>query len=539
MRGVVLQGLGWALGLAVALSAGGARAAEPYPVAEKSVAQLQAEMTAGKVTSVELVQAYLARIEAIDRAGPTLRSVIALNPKALDEARALDAERRAGHLRGPLHGIPVLVKDNIETEDGVATTAGSLALKDNVTGRDAPAIRRLRDAGAVILGKTNLSEWANIRSTHPISGWSGVGGLVRNAYVLDRNACGSSSGTGAAIAASLAAVGVGTETDGSVTCPAAFGALAGLKPTVGLVSRTRVVPISHSQDTPGPMGRSVEDIAILLTAMAGSDPADPATAQADAHKTDYAAALSGASLKGKRLGVLSFATGLVPEEDALFDQAVDLLRAQGAEVVELKDYKPPESLGEDELLVLMTELKADLNAYLATTPAAVKTRTLADVIAFNRADPRELTLFGQELFEQAQETKGLDDPAYLKARADSLRQAGAEGIDKLLTDNRLDALIAPSFGPAYRVDVVTGDHDTGSSSSLPAIAGYPHLTVPMGQVRGLPVGISFIGPAWSDAKILALGYAYEQASKARRPPQYLPSIEDTPEVQAAFAPASR
>jgi amidase len=539
MRGAALRGLGWALGLAMALAGGAGRAAEPYPVAEKSVAELQAEMTAGKVTSVQLVEAYLARIEAIDRSGPALRSVIAVNPKALDQARALDVERRAGRVRGPLHGIPVLVKDNIETDDGTPTTAGSLALKDNVTQRDAPAIRRLKDAGAVILGKTNLSEWANIRSSHPISGWSGVGGLVRNAYVLDRNACGSSSGTGAAIAASLAAAGVGTETDGSVTCPAAFGALAGLKPTVGLISRAHVVPISHSQDTPGPMGRGVEDVALLLTAMAGSDPADPATAEADAHKTDYAAALHGATLKGVRLGVLSFATGLTPREDALFDQAVALMRAEGAEIVELKAYKPPEALGDEELAVLLTELKADLNAYLATTPTAVKTRTLADVIAFNRADPRELSLFGQELFEQAQATKGLDDPAYLKARADSLRQAGAEGIDKLLADDHLDALIAPSYGPAYRIDVVTGDHDTGSSSSLPAIAGYPHLTVPMGQVRGLPVGISFIGPAWSEAKILAIGYAYEQASKARRPPQYLPTLETAPEVEAAFAPAPR
>ncbi|MDR3513137.1 MAG: amidase [Caulobacteraceae bacterium] len=533
------RGLGWALGLAMALAGGSARAAAPYPVAEKSVAELQADMTAGRVTSEALVQAYLARIEAIDRSGPTLRSVIALNPHALEDALRLDAERRAGHVRGPLHGIPVLVKDNIETDDGTATTAGSLALKDNVTLRDAPVIRRLKDAGAVILGKTNLSEWANIRTDHSVSGWSGVGGLVKNPYVLDRNACGSSSGTGAAIAASLAAVGVGTETDGSVTCPAAFAALAGLKPTVGLVSRTHVVPISHSQDTPGPMGRSVEDVALLLTAMAGSDPADAATAGADAHRADYAAGLAGASLKGRRLGVLSFATGFSPTVDAVFAQAVAQLKAEGAEVVELKDYRPPESLGDEELAVLMTELKADLNAYLATTPPAVKTRTLAEVIAFNRASPREMALIGQELFELAEATKGLDDPAYLKARADSLRQAGAEGIDRLLADNRLDALIAPSYGPAYRIDVGTGDHDVGSSSTLAAVAGYPHLTVPMGQIRGLPVGISFIGPAWSEARLLALGAAYERAAEARRPPAYVPSLESAPEVRDAMAPAPR
>jgi amidase len=536
MRRAAWLVLGGALAFSLALGTGTAMARTAYSVTETSVSQLQDDMTAGKVSSEALVRAYLARIKAIDRSGPTLRSVIALNPHALADARKLDAERRAGHLRGPLHGIPVLVKDNIETDDGTSTTAGSLALKDNVTLRDAPVIARLKAAGAVILGKTNLSEWANIRSDHSISGWSGVGGLVKNPYALDRNACGSSSGTGAAIAASLAAVGVGTETDGSVTCPSAFGALAGLKPTVGLVSRTHVVPISHSQDTPGPMGRSVADVAILLAGMTGSDPADPATAAADSHKTDYLAALKGASLKGKRLGVLTFATGVLPGVDAEFAKALVTLKAQGAEIVELKDYKPPTSLGDDELAVMMTELKADLNAYLATTPAAVKTRTLAQVIAFNAATPRETALFGQQLFEKAETTKGLDDPAYLKARADSLRAAGADGIDKLLADNHLDALIAPSYGPPYRVDVATGDHDLGGSSTLPAVAGYPHLTVPMGQSFGLPVGISFIGPAWSEAKILALGYAFEQATHARRPPTYAKSVESQPEIGAAFAP---
>jgi amidase len=534
MQRAVWRGLGRALGLALTLVGGAARAEHPYPVAEKSVAELQADMAAGKVTAEGLVKAYLARIEKINRSGPTLRSVIAVNPKALEEARQMDAERRAGHLRGPLHGIPVLVKDNIETDDGTATTAGSLALKDNVTLRDAPVVARLKAAGAVILGKANLSEWANIRSSRSISGWSGVGGLVKNPYALDRSACGSSAGTGSAIAASLAAVGVGTETDGSVTCPSSLAALAGLKPTVGLVSRTHIVPISHSQDTPGPMGRSVEDIAALLTAMAGSDPADPATAQADAHRRDYLAALAGASLKGKRLGVLTYAVGLSPAVEAAFAQTVTLLKAQGAEVVEL-DYKPPEGLGEDELAVLMSELKADLNAYLATTPPAVKTRTLAELIAFNTATPRETALFGQELFELAEATKGLDDPAYLKARADGLRLAGAEGIDKLLADHHLDALIAPSYGPASRIDVVGGDRVVGRSSSLAAISGYPNLTVPMGQVQGLPVGLSFIGPAWSEARLLALGYAFEQASQARRAPTYAPSLEGAAAIQAAMA----
>lgn len=537
MRG--WRGLGLAvslvLGMAAAMAGGVADADTPYAVAEKSVTELQADMAAGRVTSEALVRAYLARIEAIDRSGPTLRSVIALNPHALDDARRMDAERKAGHLRGAMHGVPVLVKDNIETNDGTATTAGSLALKDNVTGRDAPVVARLKAAGAVILGKTNLSEWANIRSDHSISGWSAVGGLVRNPYVLDRSACGSSSGSGAAIAASLAAVGVGTETDGSVTCPAAFAGLVGLKPTVGLVSRTHVVPISHSQDTPGPMGRSVEDVAILLTAMAGSDPADAATAQADIHKRDYTAGLSGGSLTGKRLGVLSFAADISPAVDVEFAQAVALLKAKGAAVVVL-DYKPPATLGDDENTVLMTEFKADLNAYLATAAPAVKTRTLADVIAFNRATPRETVLFGQELFEHAEATKGLDDPAYVAARANSQRAAGPDGIDKLLADNHLDALIAPSYGPAYRIDVVGGDHDQGASSSLPAIAGYPHLTVPMGQVRGLPVGISFIGPAWSEQALLQLGWAFEQAAGARTAPTYIPSLEGTNEIERAAEP---
>jgi amidase len=531
-----MHAIGW-IGLAMTLIGGVAAAASPpYDVVETSIPQLQADMAAGKVTSEALVRAYQARIEAIDRAGPALRSVIALNPHALDEARALDAERRAGRLRGPLHGVPILIKDNIESADDMPTTAGSLALADNVTGRDAPLVRRLRDAGAVILGKTNLSEWANIRSGASISGWSAIGGLTKNPYVLDRSPCGSSSGTGTAIAASLAAAGVGTETDGSVVCPSAMAALAGLKPTLGLVSRTHVVPISHSQDTPGPMARSVEDAAILLTALAGSDPADPATAAADAHRHDYAAALAGASLKGKRLGVLSYATGLTPEIDAVFDAAVARLKAEGAEVVELKDFKPAEGLGDNETAVLMTELKADLNAYLATTPAAVKTRSLAEVIAFNKATARELVLFGQDTFEKAEATKGLDDPAYLKARAEALKAAGADGIDKLIADNYLDALIAPTYSPASRIDVVDGDGISGRSSRLAAVAGYPHLTVPMGQVRGLPVGLSFIGPAWSEDRLLALGYAFERSAAARRAPDYLPSLESTSEIEAAVAP---
>jgi amidase len=522
----------------VGMSAGAANAqnAAVYPVEEKSVAQLQADLTAGKVTSEELVRAYLARIEAVDQNGPRLFSVIALNPHALADARASDAQRQAGHVRGPLHGIPVLVKDNIESADDTATTAGSEALATNVTKRDAPLVRRLTDAGAIILGKTNLSEWANIRSSHSVSGWSAIGGLVKNPYVLDHTPSGSSSGTAAAIAASLAAVGVGTETDGSITSPSSVNGLVGIKPTVGLVSRTYVVPISHSQDTPGPIGRSVADVAALLTALAGSDPADPATHDADAHKRDYVAALNGATLRGKRLGVLRFATGMLPATDALFDDAINVLKSHGAEIVELKDYKPDPTIGDRELVVLLTELKADLNAYLASSPAQIPARSLADVIAFDRAHERELSLFNQDLFEQAQATKGLSDPAYLKARATSKQQAGPDGIDKLIAEHHLDALIAPSDGPASRVDVITGDHIVGVAAQLPAIAGYPHLTVPMGFVDGLPVGISFIGRAWTEADLLALGAAYESATHHRQAPTYITSLEATPAIQQLLEP---
>ena len=524
----------------VLLAAPAARAA-PSTANERTVAQLEADMSAGRTTSEAVVRGYLDRIAHIDRAGPTLRSVIATNPDAIAQARMLDAERRAGHLRGPLHGVPVLVKDNVETRDRMATTAGSLALAGNVTGRDAPVVARLRAAGAVILGKTNLSEWANIRSSRSISGWSGVGGLVKNPYVLDRNACGSSSGTGAAVSADLAAAGVGTETDGSVTCPSAVNGLVGLKPTVGLVSRTRIVPISHSQDTAGPMARTVADAAALLTAMAGPDPADPATREAGAHAVDYVAALKGASLRGQRLGVLRYAADVAPPERALFEAALAAMCAQGAVIVEIADYRPPASLGGDEFKVLMTELKADLNAYLATTdPAKVRARTLAEVIAFNRATPRELALFGQDEFDTAQATGGLGDPAYLKARAASLQAAGADGIDRLLAEHRLNALIAPTTGPAWKSDAVDGDHVEGEgATSLAAVAGYPHLTVPMGYVRGLPVGLSFISGAWREADLLRLGAAYEQATHLRRPPTFVPSLETAAPVAALLAPATR
>lgn len=504
-------------------------AAQTEPVEEVSVDQLQQRMQSGATSSVAITQAYLARIAAMDRQGPTLRSVIATNPDALAQAKALDDERRAGRVRGPLHGVPVLIKDNIETADPMATTAGSLVLKDNVTRRDAPVVAYLRRAGAVILGKTNLSEWANIRSTRSMSGWSAVGGLVRNPYALDRTACGSSSGSGAAVAASLAAVAVGTETDGSVVCPSSINGLAGFKPTLGLVSRSRIVPISHSQDTPGPMGRSVRDVALLLSAMVGPDPTDAATARTVVG--DYAAGLSTEALNGKRVGVIRPA-GMPAALAERFDAALKVLRAVGATLV---DVTPPklDGLGEAELLVLKTELKADLDTYLATTPATVTARTLQQVIAFNRAHAAaEMPFFGQELFEEAAKTKGLADPAYRTARATSLRLAGREGIDAMLKTAHADLLVEPTYAAAWLSDPVYGDQYGGpSASELPAVAGYPHLTVPMGLMQGLPVGLSFIGTAGTDAAVLSAGYAYEARAKARVAPRYLPQAVVAPGLE--------
>ncbi len=490
-----------------------------------NLSDLSADLAAGRTTSAQLVAFYLDRIEKIDRAGPTLRAVLAENPDALADAKALDEERRTSGARGPLHGIPILVKDNIETLGPLPTTAGSLALLANVSGRDAPVVSRLRMAGAVILGKTNLSEWANMRGSRSVSGWSGVGGLTRNPYALDRSACGSSSGSGAAVAAGLAAAAVGTETDGSITCPASVNGIVGFKPTLGLISRTHIVPLAHSQDTAGPMARSVRDAAMLLTIMAGSDGLDSATLQADRHATDYAKALDIHALQGRRIGVMRFEAGFHPETDAVFAHALDVLRAAGATLVEIPHLPGIDAIGDAETLVLTTELKADLHTYLATTPKRVDSRSLADLIAFNLAHhDRELALFGQELFEKAEATKGLDDPAYLAALATSRRLAGAEGIDRMLATDKLDALVAPTAGPAWVVDTACGDHSSGQTSTLPAVAGYPHLSVPMGQVYGLPVGLSIIGPAWSDARVLAYGYAFEQALGLHMAPTFARSL---------------
>ncbi|MBA2587841.1 MAG: amidase [Alphaproteobacteria bacterium] len=508
--------------------------AAPYEVAEKDIATLQADMAAGRISAAELVRAYLARIDALDRNGPQLHAVIAVNPNAVVDAAALDAERKAKGARGPLHGIPILVKDNIETADPMPTTAGSLALANNVTHRDAALVVRLRAAGAVILGKTNLSEWANFRSNYSIWGWSGVGGLVKNPYVLDRNACGSSSGSGAAVAASLAAAAIGTETNGSLVCPGSFNGIVSFKPTVGLVSRTHVVPISHTQDTAGPMARTVADAAAVLNAMSGSDPVDMATASADSRKADFAA-LSGASLKGKRLGVITAAPGAFPAETALLlARALDVLKAQGADIVEINDFTPPPEISADEKLVLQYEFKAGLNAYLASLPAGM-VRSLSDLIAFNAASPRETVLFGQNILTESQARGDLGDPDYVHAR-DELKSLTTGALDDLFRRLRLDAVIRPTNGPAVLTDRVrSAGYGSPDSASLPAEAGYPHLTVPMGYDHGLPVGLSFIGPAWSDASILALGHGFEQATRLRKPPAFLPSLET--DAGSAFAPA--
>jgi amidase len=475
--------------LIAALAVGSAAAAPPAGPAEQATTQA------------------LARIV---HDNPRLHAVIATNPDAGAQARTLDRQRMA---RGPLFGRPILIKDNIETADQ-ATTAGSLALAANATGRDAPLVAGLRHAGAVILGKTNLSEWANIRSTASISGWSAVGGQTVNAHDPLRSPSGSSAGSAVAVAAGLVDLAIGTETDGSITGPAAFNGVVGLKPTVGLVSRAHIVPISHSQDTAGPMTRTVRDAALVLAAIAGSDPADPATAQADAHRADYAAALAPSALKGVHIGVMRFDTGFSAGTDIVFEKALAVLRAQGAILVDIARSGFDPAIGADEHLVLMTELKADLNAYLATAAPAVKARTLADLIAFNAAHAdREMPLFGQESFIEADKTAGLSDPAYLAARDRAKRLAGPEGIDRLLRDNNVAALVGPTRNPASLIDSINGDSSRRGpgAGSIAAVAGYPHLTVPMGDVKGLPVGLSFIGTAWSEAKLLAFGAVYESA----------------------------
>jgi amidase len=494
-------------------------------VAEASITELGGRMAAGATTAVALTRTYLSRIESIDRSGPTLRSVIEVNPDAEAIAAELDRERAAGNVRGPLHGIPVLVKDNLDSGDRMETSAGSLALLGGRPTRDSEVVARLRAAGAILLGKTNLSEWANIRSEHSSSGWSGRGGQTKNPYVLDRNPCGSSSGSGAAIAASLAAAAIGTETNGSIVCPSNANGLVGIKPTLGLVSRRGIVPIAHSQDTAGPMARTVTDALLILAAIVGADPEDAITTTARSVDLDPAKVLDPKALAGARLGVARNYLGFHPKVDAVFEQSLAALRAAGAEIVDPIDLATPREYGGDSYTVLLYELKADLAAYLATRPAGVKVRTLADVIAFNDAHAdAEMPIFGQDIFLLAESKGPLTDQAYLDALAKAKRLAGPEGIDRVCSEHQLDAIIAMTGGPAWVTDWVNGDHFGGGCSSPAAVAGYPHVTVPAGFVHGLPVGLSFFGPAFTDARQISLAYAFETATTARRAPGYLPHV---------------
>jgi amidase len=491
-----------------------------YDVEERSVAEWQAALARGELTSRQLVERYLQRIESLDAQGPKLRAVLETNPEALDIAATLDAERRAGKLRGPLHGIPILVKDNIDTADRMHTTAGSEALAADRPARDAFIVERLRAAGAIVLGKTNLSEWANFRSTHSSSGWSARGGQARNPYALDRTPSGSSSGSGIATAANYCTASIGTETDGSITSPSSACSLVGLKPTVGLVSRSGIVPISHTQDTAGPMCRSVADAAVLLAAIAGADPRDAATH--GARTADYVAALDANGLKGARIGVArDKLTGYSVSADAAFERALAVMKDRGAVIVDPADIATVNKFNDAEFDVLLYEFKPDLERYLATRPPG-RARTLDALIAYNRAHAdAEMPYFKQEIFEMSAKKGPLTSPGYRKALAHCRTLSRAQGLDATFAKHRVDAIVAPTSGPPWLIDLVNGDVGAGGSSTTPcAVAGYPAVTVPMGYAHGLPVGITFMGRAWSEATLLKFAYAYEQAALVRTAPGF-------------------
>jgi amidase len=493
-----------------------------FELNEATIAGLQARMASGELTSAAICSMYLDRISGVDS---LLRSVIELNPDAMEIAKQMDDERKSGNVRGPLHGIPIMIKDNIDTADKMMTTAGSLALSGNIAGSDAPIIARLRTAGAVLLGKTNLSEWANFRSTRSSSGWSGRGGQVRNPWCLDRSPCGSSSGTGAAVAANLCTIGIGTETNGSIVCPSGVNGVVGIKPTLGLWSRRGIIPIAHSQDTAGPMCRNVSDAATLLGALAGFDDADAEThVPRGTIYSDYTQFLDAGGLKGARIGIAREMLGFHPEIDKLFDQAVEMLKTGGAEVIDNITFQNRRNWGGPSYQVLLYEFKADLNKYLNEHPAA-PVRSMEEIIAFNEANAdKEMPWFGQEIFKSAQEKGDLSTKEYQEALADSKRFTQKDGIDAVMEEHRLDAIIAATNGPAWNIDWVNGDHFSGGSSSPAAISGYPNITVPMGYVNGLPAGISFFGKAWSEPVLIRLAYAYEQASKHRMSPGFLSSL---------------
>ncbi len=496
-----------------------------FELDEITLAELGNAYDSGKYTAVQVTELYISRIEALNKKGPHLNAVIAINPDAIKIAAGLDAERAANGPRGPMHGVPVLLKDNIDTKDPMPTTAGSLALTDNYASSDAPMVAKLREAGAIILGKANLSEWANFRSTNSSSGWSGVGGQTRNPYLLTANTCGSSSGSGAAAAANMAAVTIGTETDGSVVCPAAYNGVVGIKPTVGLVSRTGIIPIAATQDTAGPMTRTVADAAYLLTAMVSQNPEDPKTLEQPVEKTNYAEHLKADGLSGKRIGVIRSPFRMHSDLGAVFDKSVLALQRQGAEIVDDLEFGDEEGIGEAEGLVLRYEFKHYLNAYLAGTPEKVKSRTLADLIEFNKLNAaEEMPYFKQEIFVGSEEKGPLTDPEYLEAIQNS-HVAMQKLIDQLMDTHDLDLIVMPSRNPANSQDVINGDHPTGGgTSSYAAVSGYPSITVPMGYIHGLPVALSFVGRAYSEAMIVEAAYAFEQATKARRKPEFIEYI---------------
>jgi len=505
----------------------GTAATTPFELEEATAASLQDGMKSGKYTARSITELYLGRIQALDKQGPSLHSVIETNPEAVQIADALDAERKAKGPRGLLHGIPVLIKDNIDTADKMTTTAGSLSLTGSIPLQDSFVAKKLRDAGAIILGKANLSEWANIRSNKSSSGWSGRGGQCRNPYVLDRNPCGSSAGSGAATSANLTALSIGTETDGSIVCPSSTCGIVGIKPTVGLISRAGVIPISHSQDTTGPMCRTVTDAAILLSALTGVDPRDSATnASQGKAAADYTQFLDPNGLKGMRIGVSRLDFGFNPRVDKLMSDAIDALKKGGAEIIDPTNLDSLKQLDDSEITVMLYELKTDLNAYLASLGAKAPVKTLKEIIEFNEKNAdRELQYFGQELFIQSEDKGPLTDSKYLEAFKKSQTLARVQGIDAVMSKNKLDAIIAPANGPAWTTDHINGDHFVGGSSTAAAIAGYPNITVPCGYVGGLPIGISFFGRAWSEPVLIKMAFAYEQATKHRRAPKFLPDSE--------------